>query len=403
MATSGFQINGTDVATTWPDKAYLMDRYPELADTFKQAGLWAWGNAGNGQTGDGTNTERSSPVQTVAAGTNWKQVSHSWNFAAAIKTDGTLWMWGANNFGQLGTNSSIPQSSPVQTISGGTNWKLVSAGSYNTAAIKTDGTLWTWGYNNYGTLGDNSGTDKYSPVQTIAGGTNWKQVSCGKYFAITAAIKTDGTLWTWGYGGYGALGNNSTASRSSPAQTIAAGTNWKLVDAGAYYAGAIKTDGTLWLWGRNQYGQLGDGTTVNKSSPVQTISAGNNWKQLSCGFRTVGAIKTDGTLWLWGRNQYGQMADNTSVDKSSPVQTVAGGTNWKSVAMGREYTGAIKTDGTLWMWGYNANGQLGNNTAGYNTMKSSPVQTIAGGTNWKQVACGYYSTVTIRDDSSDPI
>jgi alpha-tubulin suppressor-like RCC1 family protein len=387
---------GVDIARPLVDKSYLIDRYPELADTFRFAGLWLWGQNTNGQLGDNTTVAKSSPVQTISAGTNWKLVGCGQYQTAAIKTDGTLWTWGQNTNGQLGDNTIVNKSSPVQTIAGGTNWKLVGCGQFHIAAIKTDGTLWTWGQNNFGQLGDNTTVAKSSPVQTIAGGTNWKQVGCGLYH--TAAIKTDGTLWTWGFNIYGQLGDNTTVAKSSPVQTIAGGTNWKLVGCGIGHTAAIKTDGTLWLWGQNGYGQLGDITIVNKSSPVQTIAGGTNWKQVGCGLYHTAAISTDGTLWTWGRNNYGQLGDNTAVTKSSPVQTIAAGTNWKQVGSGGYHTAAIKTDGTLWTWGLNQFGQLGDITI---VNKSSPVQTIAGGTNWKQVGCGNFHTAAIRDDSSD--
>jgi alpha-tubulin suppressor-like RCC1 family protein len=364
-------------------------------DLFTEGNTWAWGRNFNiaaiGQLGDNTGTNRSSPVQTVAGGTNWKQVAGGTQHTAAIKTDGSLWAWGYNFHGSLGDNTIIAKSSPVQTVCGGTNWKQVdSSGGNHTAAIKTDGTLWLWGYNIIGELGNNTITGKSSPVQTVCGGTNWKQVACGA--AHTAAIKTDGTLWTWGSNANGRLGDNTTAHKSSPVQTVAGGTNWKQVAGGGYHTAAIKTDGTLWTWGQNSDGLLGDNTTADKSSPVQTVAGGTNWKQVACGLQHTAAIKTDGTLWMWGLNTDGRLGDNTNVAKSSPVQTVAGGTNWKQVTAGYFQTAAIKTDGTLWTWGGNADGQLGNNTQ---TAKSSPVQTVAGGTNWKQVACGGYHTIAI--------
>jgi alpha-tubulin suppressor-like RCC1 family protein len=282
----------------------------------------------------------------------------------------------------------------VQTISGGTNWRQVSTQGFQTAAIKTDGTLWTWGRNDNGYLGDNTITHRSSPVQTVAGGTYWRQVAAAYYH--TAAIKTDGTLWTWGFNGDGELGDNTVVHRSSPVQTVAGGTNWRQVAAGYSHTAAIKTDGTLWLWGYNIYGQLGDNTVVNKSSPVQTTAGGTNWRQVSGGSRHTAAVKTDGTLWLWGRNQYGQLGDNTVVNKSSPIQTIAGGTNWKLSAAGQYHTAAIKTDGTLWLWGCNKYGQLGDTTLVH---RSSPIQTIAGGTNWKQVAEGFYFTAAGQDNS----
>ena len=397
--TTGFinGVTGGDVGVALVEKSYLIDRYPELADTFKQAGLWIWGKNDFGQLGDTTLLNKSSPIQTVAAGTNWKQVSAGAGNVAAIKTDGTLWVWGDGSNGQLGDNTVTPKSSPVQTVAGGTNWKQVSCGDLLTAAIKTDGTLWLWGNNNAGQSGDNTTSTKSSPVQTISAGTNWKQVAIS--YGGTAAIKTDGTLWIWGNGFYGRIGDNTIVSKSSPVQTIAGGTNWKQAACGEYHVTAIKTDGTLWSWGRNDSGQLGDNTIVNKSSPVQTVAGGSSWSQITCGFSCTAAIKTDGTLWSWGNNSSGNLGDNTVVSRSSPVQTVAGGTNWKQVSCGIDFTTmAIKTDGTLWLWGINSWGAIGNNSQ---LPKSSPVQTVAGGTNWKQISSGVSSVAAIRDDSSD--
>jgi len=369
---------------------------------FSDGGLWLWGHNGNGQLGDNTTTAKSSPVQTVAGGTNWKQVkvnvSNPGNnsfHTAAIKTDGTLWTWGTGSSGRLGDNTSGAKSSPVQTVSAGTNWKQVATGNGHTAAIKTDGTLWLWGVNSYGTLGDNTTASKSSPVQTVAAGTNWKQVAAGVYH--TAAIKTDGTLWTWGRNGasiltYGQLGDNTTTAKSSPVQTVSGGTNWKLVAGGGYHTTAIKTDGTLWTWGLNGNGQLGNNTTGKISSPIQTVSGGTNWKLVSCGFYHTAAIKTDGTLWTWGFNYYGALGDNTVTQRNSPVQTVSGGTNWKLVDCGAYHTAAIKTDGTLWTWGRNTEGQLGVNDI---THRSSPIQTVAGGTNWKSVSGGGNDTAAL--------
>jgi alpha-tubulin suppressor-like RCC1 family protein len=380
---TGFQINGSD----------FNDVYVRI-EPFTEGGLWGWGDNGYGRLGDNTAIARSSPVQTVAGGTNWKQVSGASGgiHTAAIKTDGTLWTWGSNSNGRLGDNTTIQRNSPVQTVAGGTNWKLVACGSSHTAAIKTDGTLWTWGSSSNGVLGDNTAIARSSPVQTVAAGTNWKLVACSQH---TAAIKTDGTLWTWGRNNNGQLGDNTAINKSSPVQTVSGGTNWKLVaGGGGFHTAAIKTDGTLWTWGRNSYGQLGDNTATHKSSPVQTVSGGTNWKLVAGGQYHTAAIKTDGTLWTWGRNSFGALGDNTTILKSSPVQTVSSGTNWKFVSCGRYYTAAIKTDGTLWIWGKNAYGSLGDNTV---IAKSSPVQTVAAGTNWKLVSCGNYHTAAIRD------
>jgi len=382
MAKIGFTVSdGSDLGDL------LVSR-----EIFSEGGLWNWGRDNYGQLGDNSTASKSSPVQTIAWGSNWKQVSVSEDgHTAAIKTDGTLWLWGRDSYGLLGGNTIANKSSPVQTVSGGNNWKQVSLGRFYSAAIKTDGTLWTWGRNNKGQLGDNTITDRSSPVQTVSGGNNWKQVSCGYH---AAAIKTDGTLWLWGENTYGQLGDNTITDRSSPVQTISGGTNWKQVSCG-YHTSAIKTDGTLWTWGNNNIGRLGDNSVTNRSSPVQTISGGTNWKQVDAGKDHTAAIKTDGTLWLWGYNIEGQLGDNSVTMKSSPIQTVSLGNNWKQVDAGSASTSAIKTDGTLWTWGNNLYGQLGDNSV---TKKSSPVQTIALGTNWKQVSIGNLHMSAVKDD-----
>ena len=360
--------------------------------------LYAWGYNGFGNLGDTTTIDRSSPVLTIGAGANWTQVSPASvqsQFSAGIKSDGTLWTWGRNSFGQLGDNTIIIKSSPVQTVAGGSNWSQVATGYYASAAIKTDGTLWTWGRNNFGQIGNSSGTASFSsPVQTVAGGTNWASVSAGA--DSFGAIKTDGRLWMWGLnsvGTPGILGDNTSINKSSPVQTIASGINWSKISLGEYNAAGIKTDGTLWLWGSNNGGTLGDNdaTQTGKSSPVQTIASGNNWRDIKLGRWHSIALKTDGTLWNWGTNSYGKLGDNTIIFKLSPIQTVAGGSNWSSIAAGKDFSVAVKTDGTLWTWGGNYKGTLGNNIGGAANTKSSPIQTIAGGTNWTSVSAGGYS------------
>ena len=369
-----FRENGLD---------YSFDDIFVPADLFRDGNLFTWGRGTYGKLGDNTVTDKSTPVTTSAGGTNWKQVSAG-NHCAAIKTDGTLWTWGLGSSGRLGNNAATNKSTPVTTFAGGTNWKQVSVGNEHCAAIKTDGTLWTWGRNNFGQLGDNTATTKSTPDTTFAGGTNWKQVSAsgGNH---CAAIKTDGTLWTWGQGSDGRLGDNTTTTKSTPVTTFAGGTNWKQVIASGGHCAAIKTDGTLWTWGTGSFGQLGDNDTTNKLTPVTTFAGGTNWKQVSGGDNYCAAIKIDGTLWTWGIGTSGQLGNNAATDRSTPVTTFAGGTNWKQVSAGNIHCAAIKTDGTLWTWGRGTYGRLGDNTV---TDKSTPVTTFSGGTNWKQVSSG---------------
>jgi len=388
LIITGMSLSGGGMTITLPPSSNPITYY-----------RWGFGDnsAGNFGALGSTTAPSSSTVSTpvLLDSLSWSQLSTDmvWYTGAAIKPDGTLWTWGKNSSGQLGDNTVIGKSSPVQTVASGNNWKQVSNGYEHTAAVKTDGTLWTWGRGSDGALGDNTSIKKSSPVQTVAGGTNWSQVSAGGYH--TTAIKTDGTLWVWGSNINGQqLGDNTIISKSSPVQTIAGGSNWSQISNGLYTSSAIKTDGTLWMWGNNYHGQLGDNTRIHRSSPVQTIAAGTNWKQVASGAQSfTAAVKTDGTLWCWGRGDRGQLGDNNTIKKSSPVQTVAGGNNWRQVSAGGYFTAAIKTDNTLWTWGSNDQGQLGDNTV---AQRNSPVQTIVGGTNWANVTAGSYTTLALR-------
>lgn len=355
--------------------------------------LWGWGANGSGQLGDETTDDKSSPVQTICGGSNWVDVACGYYTAIAIKNDGTLWSWGDNNHGSIGDETTDDKSSPVQTICGGNNWAKVASGCYwdHNFAIKTDGTLWGWGYNSNGELGCGDTDNRSSPIQTIVGGTDWLKVSSGGRH--TAAIKTDGSLWVWGDNDYGQLGDNTTDPVSSPIQTITGGYNWVNLACGERFMAAIKDNGTLWMWGQNGDGQLGLNDTDDRSSPIQTFIGGTDWKKVSCGNNHIAVIKNDGTLWTWGDNSDGQLGTGDTDDRSSPVQTVCGGSNWKHVSCGQNNTAAIKNDGTLWVWGYNSNGELGDNAT---VDKSSPVQTVMGGNKWVYVWSGYVNTFAIE-------
>jgi alpha-tubulin suppressor-like RCC1 family protein len=317
-------------------------------DTVAKRQLYAiGGNSTSGRLGISDTEDRSVPTIIAGGGINWSIVGN----CSAIKTDGTLWTWGNNGFGEIGDGTLDPRSSPVNIP--GTNWCLANK-NLSTLAIKTDGTLWTWGYGSYGQLGDDSAIDKCSPVTTVGGGTNW----CTGISAdcSMSAIKTDGTLWTWGTNQYGQLGSDLYSDMSSPVTTAGGGTNWCSVTGGYKSFGAIKTDGTLWNWGRNQFGSLGINDAASwADSPVTTAGGGTNWCKITKNNSTTFGLKTDGTLWGWGDNYDYNLGDGSRSDRSSPVTTVTGGTDWAKLGCGNSnYVpagGAIKTDGSLWLWG----------------------------------------------------
>lgn len=388
MPKFGFTDNdGIDVGNKYVTKEYLLDRYQNIAIHSTMPSLWGWGDNGNGQLGDNTTTAKSSPVTTAGAGINWRNISGAGHIIG-VKTDGTLWTWGAGTYGVLGNSATTARSSPGTTAANVTTWAKVSAGDRFSAAIRTDGTLWTWGRNNQGQLGTTTTTNRSSPGTAAGAITTWAQVACG--YEHILGIAASGVLYSWGRGTSGGLGSSATTARSSPVSI--AGTNWATISAGFNCSAATKSDGTLWTWGSNNVGQLGDGTTTNRSSPITTAAGGTNWKQVSIGRITVAAVKTDGSLWTWGGNAAGELGNGTTTSRSSPNTVVGAGLNWNRVSVGGITSGGneaafgLKNDGTLWSWGNNASAQLGDGTT---TARSSPVTTIAGGNNWKQVICAW--------------
>jgi alpha-tubulin suppressor-like RCC1 family protein len=383
---------------------YSFDDVFVPADMFRDGNLWTWGAGGSGQLGTNDTTQRNTPVTIFTGGNNWKHVSCGLNHTSAIKTDGSLWIWGESINGKLGTNDTTPNRlTPVTTFAGGNDWKNVNCSRQHTVAIKTDGTLWTWGQNTRGELGTNDTTDRSTPVTTFAGGTNWKQISAHPNLGINVALKSDGTLWTWGQGSYGQLGTNDTSDRSTPVTTFAGGNNWIQVSTGGGHTAAIKTDGTLWIWGLSDHFQLGTADTVeliNRSTPVTTFAGGTDWKRVSLGGGFSMALKKNGTLWTWGNGTNARLGTNdTTPKRSTPVTTFAGGNDWKTIYASINNSLAIKTDGSLWVWGLATSGRLGIDSLSPN--RSTPVTTFAGGNNWKQTNFGNTHGIAITYD--DPV
>jgi alpha-tubulin suppressor-like RCC1 family protein len=277
------------------------------------------------------------------------RAASTWTGIPAVPS---LYLWGRAHVGQIGDNrTGTGRSSPVQLASS-VSWSSADLGSQFAGAIKSDGTLWMWGGGVDGKLGINGSTDldsRSSPVQ-VGTDTNWYLISCG--YHNTAAIRTNGTLWTWGSNG-AELGLNDIIARSSPAQ-VGALTNWLKVQAMYTQSVAIKTDGTLWSWGTNIDGQVGDNTRIYRSSPVQ-IGADTDWSNLAGHKKGIIAQKSNGTIWTWGRNSgdnSGTLALNDAINRSSPVQ-IGADTDWiLSQGAGISASSFLtKTNGTLWGFG----------------------------------------------------
>lgn len=243
-----------------------------------------------------------------------------------------------------------------------TNLSTISSGFNHNSYIKEDGTLWSWGENDAGQLGNAGIFPQLSPTQEFSQDTNWSRISCGNNFTI--ALKNDGTLWGWGTNEFGQIGDNSSYNeRRLPTQESSLQV-WSSLSAGGLHSAMIKNDGTIWSFGNNDFGQLGNATTTSSKIPVAESSA-SIWQSVSAGYSHTCAIKSaDKSLWCWGRNYYGQLGNNTTTNSLIAVREDSNST-WVSVSAGKEFTLAVDVNGTLWSWGYNSNHQLGldnNNT-----------------------------------------
>lgn len=309
------------------------------------------------------------------------------------KKQGTAWGWGYNG-GNLGDSTTIDRSAPTQ-VGALRNWNGLSAGCVHAVGIKTEGTLWAWGNNDSGNLGVSGGL-RNSPVQ-VGSASDWKMaVAAGDYYGsahlYTVAVKTDGTLYCWGDNSAGQLGDGTRTTKSSPLQ-IGTDTNWAWVSAASgLHTMAIKTDGTLWAWGKGADGRLGCGDTNSRSSPIQ-IGALTDWVKVWAGESHTVALKSNNSLWTWGGNNAGQLGAVGSA-RSSPVQLNAD-TDWALASAGANSCYAIKTSGALWVWGSNYNGQLG---TGNVLDKFSPTQ--ISGLSWKDIDGGFSHVLATKTDKS---
>lgn len=315
----------------------------------------------------------------------WTQVAAGHSHTLGIKSDGTLWAWGLNDRGQLGDGTTINKNEPVQ-IGTDTDWWKIDAEGYNSLALKTNGTLWSWGSNNAGQIGDGnfgSTINVTSPLQ-IGTDSDWVVIEAARAFAI----KNDGTLWGWGKNDQGHLGTGDTNPYYTPVQ-IGSDNDWADVSSGGNQTLAIKTNGTLWGWGLNHSGSLGIGPVSNfVMEPTQTGNNSADWAKISVGgCCSSKMIKTDGTLWAMGNGNQGNIGDGLWTDVNSPTQ-IGTDTDWNQVAVSN-HTLALKNN-HLWTWGYNGAGQLGNG----NLLNSNNSGQVGIG-EWQDIATGVNSSVAI--------
>lgn len=399
--------------------------------------VWAWGDNDRGQLGANGTADSSVPVQ-VTELTGATAVAAGGLHSLALKSDGTVWAWGYGIWGQLGNNSPADSLVPVQ-VTGLSGVKAISAGIFHSVALKSDGTVWAWGRNDVGQLGDNTTTDRPVPVQVqgndLNGTSPVTSISAGRDHNI--ALRGDKTVWAWGLNRTGQLGDNSTTNRSLPVRVTGPGFIERFplaVAGGADHSMALMTDGTVWTWGSNAFGQLGNGTRTSSSVPVQ-VSNLSGVSAIASGGNHSLVIKSDGTVreWgegvvlpaqmsgvagalaisggasfslvvtrpvagpqrAWGRNHAGQHGTNSTTDSPAPVPVV----NLDgaiAVTAGERHSLALRGDGTVWAWGANGAGQLGNNTS-LDSSIPGPVNNLTG---VKAIAAGQNHSLALKNDGT---
>lgn len=325
--------------------------------------LLAWGDNDQGRLGDGSSTAALTPI-TIGSETTWLRVSAGSQHSLGLREDGSLWGWGNNPDGRVGAGDT-EQRTPV-ALDG--TWRSFSAGAEHSLGIQSDGSLWAWGSNANGQLGDGSTEDAPSPVRT--GAEVWRHVAAAQVHSV--GIRDDGTLWTWGLGANGRLGHGGESDEPSP-KRVGSDTDWLLVSscAACTYVLAIKTDGSLWAWGSNFYGQLGVGNTEDIMKPARVGEAAT-WASLATAPQHALALQEDGTLWAWGRNDDGRLGLGETNTHTTPAQ-VGSAMDWSAVDAEGVHSLGEKAIGTVWSWGYNPFGQLG---TGNTTEQLTPQQVL---------------------------
>ena len=362
--------------------------------------LYSWGDNYYGEVGDGTTTDHLSPEMiALASGVTPTAIAAGDGDSLAIGSDGNLYAWGANDYGELGDGTTAHHNSPeVITLAPGVRPTAIAVGGANSLAIGSDGNLYAWGANAVGELGDGTTTNHDSPeVITLAPGVRPTAIAVGDGDGL--AIGSDGNLYAWGWNTDGELGDGTTTNHNNPEViTLAPGVAPTAISAGSYHNLAIGSDHKLYAWGYNLDGQLGDGSAVQHDSPEAiTLATGVALTAIAAGYLDSLAIGSDGGLYAWGDNQYGELGDGTTSNHDSPERIrLASGITPTAIAAGVTYYDhnlAIGSDDQLYVWGFNGQGQLGDGTT---TNHDSPeATTLALGVTPTAIAAGAFDSLAI--------
>jgi alpha-tubulin suppressor-like RCC1 family protein len=387
----GEDVTGADaVSDSMPSPAIVSHRLAsgvEHTCAVKGDGsLWCWGTNGLDQLGIGTSPNQVASPHQVGAATTWVSVAAGADHTCGIQQDGSLWCWGFNGSGQVG-NGSSGSSVAVPTLIGTAAWIDVAAGGGQTCGIHQDRSMWCWGSNQVGELGDGTTTDEHSPEQI--GAASWTGVFAGNAADIgglaaynTCGIQVDGSLWCWGDNTFGEVGDGTMTTPRTTPEVVQSGTQWVTASVGILSTFGIQTNGSFWSWGSDNSGNLGNGMQLGTTLTPTLVGSASTWTAVAGGWgSSTCGIQQDGSLWCWGNNMYGQLGmgavADASVGQPSPGR-VGTDSTWVDVSEGQSFACGRKNDGSVWCWGANFQGELGIGGADANATYSTPSEALTG-------------------------
>ena len=342
----------------------------------KHGSVQCWGRNVSGQLGDGTTTDRLTPVTVSGLESGVVAVSASYAHTCALTSGGAVRCWGQNAYGQLGDGTTTNRSAPVAVSGLGSGVVAIATGSWHTCALTSGGAVLCWGINTFGQLGDGTTTTRFVPVAVSGLGSGVVAVAAGP--GHTCAITSGGALQCWGLNAYGQLGDGTTTNRSTAVTVSGLGSGVVTVGTGGYSSCAVTGGGAVQCWGYNAFGQLGDGTTTQRLTPVAVSGLGTGVVAVTVGDEHACALTSGGAVQCWGWNGMGQLGDGTTTDRWTPVPVSGLLSGANTVGAGAFHTCAVTSGGALQCWGFNLYGEIGDGTT---TDRLTPVTVIglAGG------------------------
>jgi alpha-tubulin suppressor-like RCC1 family protein len=363
----------------------------------KNGRAWGWGYNFRGNLGDNSTTQRLTPVSVLGAVKTFCQISAGGGHSLAIDKNGRAWGWGLNTSGQVGDNSVTQRNTPVSVLGAVKTFCQISGASNHSVAIDKNGRAWAWGFNQFGQVGDNSVTQRNTPVSVQGAVKTFCQISGGQNHSL--AIDKNGRAWGWGANSTGLLALGGIISAFTPVTITGATKTFCAISAADAFSTAIDKNGRAWGWGNNNHGQIGDNSIVSKVTPVSVLGTVKTFCKITAGGVVNSssftlALDKYGRAWSWGRNDVGQLGNNATISQRTPVSVLGGVKTFCEISAGvnQPFALAIDKNGRAWAWGVNGNGQLGNNTV---ISQRTPVSVLGAVKTFCKVSVGGFHSLAI--------